>query len=54
MVRRAKKLELIKIAFTTNLSTFDSKILLTLKIMDFENVLLTKVIHVYVMKGMNA
>jgi hypothetical protein len=28
--------------------------LLTLKIMDFENVALTKVAHVYVIKGMNA
>jgi hypothetical protein len=27
---------------------------LTLKIMDFENVPLTKVIHVYVKEGMNA
>jgi len=27
---------------------------LTLKIMDFENVSLTKIIHVYVIKGMNA
>jgi hypothetical protein len=27
---------------------------LTLKIMDFQNVALTKVIHIYVIKGMNA
>jgi len=27
---------------------------LTLKIMDFENVPLTKVVHVYVIEGMNA
>jgi hypothetical protein len=27
---------------------------LTLKIMDFENVILTKIIHIYVIEGMNA
>jgi hypothetical protein len=31
-----------------------SKVLVTLKIMDFENALLTKVVHSYVIKGMNA
>jgi hypothetical protein len=30
------------------------KILLTLKIMDFENVILIKVVHIYVIEGMNA
>jgi hypothetical protein len=30
------------------------KILLTLKIMDFENVILIKVVHIYLIKGMNA
>jgi len=54
MIRRAKKLELMKIAFITNLSTFDSKMFLTLKFMDFENVFLTKVVHVYVIEDMNA
>jgi len=54
MVRRAKGLELMKIVFVTHLSTFGSKVLLTLKIMDFENVVLTKVVHTYVIKGMNA
>jgi hypothetical protein len=28
--------------------------LLTLKIMDFQNMALTKVIHIYVIEGMNA
>jgi hypothetical protein len=37
-----------------NLSTFGSKVILNLKIMDFENVPLTKVVHVYVIDGMNA
>jgi hypothetical protein len=31
-----------------------SKVLMSLKIMDFENVLLTKIVHSYVIKGMNA
>ncbi len=54
MMRRAKRLELMKIVFTTNLNTFGSKVFLTLKIMDFENVFLIKVIHVYVIKGLNS
>ncbi len=44
----------MKIIFMTNLSTFGSRVCLTLKIMDFENMPLTKVIHVYVIEGMNA
>jgi hypothetical protein len=36
------------------LSTFGSKMLSTLKIMEFENVPLTKVVHVYVIEDMNA
>jgi len=42
------------IFFITHLNTFGSKALLTLKIMDFENVFFTKAIHIYVIKGMNA
>jgi hypothetical protein len=53
-VRKAKGLELMKIIFIMNLNTFGSKMFLTLKIMDFENVPLIKVAHVYVTKGMNA
>jgi hypothetical protein len=44
----------MKIDFITDLKTFRSKMLLTLKNMDFENVLLTKVVCVYVIQGMNA
>jgi hypothetical protein len=54
MIRREKGLELMKIIFITDLSTFRSKVFLTLKIMDFENVPLTKVVYVYVIEGMNA
>jgi hypothetical protein len=54
MIRKAKGLELIKIIFITNLNTFGSKVFLILKIMDFENVSLTKVVHIYVIEGMNA
>jgi len=46
MFRKAKGLELMKIIFITNLSTFGSNMLLTLKIMDFENVVLTKFVHI--------
>jgi hypothetical protein len=54
IIRREKGLELMKIVFITNLNTFGSKVLLTLKIMDFENVTLTKVVHIYVIMGINA
>jgi hypothetical protein len=54
MIRREKGLELMKIVFITDLSTFGSKMILTLKIMDFENAALTKVVHMYVIEGMNA
>jgi hypothetical protein len=33
---------------------YEKSLLLTLKIMDFENVPSTKVAHVYVIEGMNA
>jgi hypothetical protein len=52
IIRRAKGLERMKIIFITYLSTYASKVLLTLKIMNFENVGLTKVVHIYM--GMNA
>jgi hypothetical protein len=54
MIREAKGLELMKTSFITYLNTFGSKMFLTLKIMDLENVFSTKVIHIYVIKGMNA
>ncbi len=54
IIRKAKGFELMKIIFIINLSTFGFKMFLTLKIMDFENVPLTKFIHVYVIEGMSA
>ncbi len=54
MISMANGLRLMKFFFITDLSTFGSKVLLTLKIMDFENVFLTKVVHVYLIEGMNA
>jgi hypothetical protein len=54
MIISTKGLELMKVIFVTNLSTFASNVLLTLKTMDFENVASTKVVHIYVIKGMNA
>jgi hypothetical protein len=54
MIRKEKGLELMKYFFITHLNTFGSKMFLTLKIMDFGNVVLTKVIHIYVIKGINA
>jgi hypothetical protein len=40
--------------FITHSNTFGSKVLLTLKIMDFENVPLTKIVHISMIKCMNA
>jgi len=54
MIIRAKALELMKIIFIIDLNTFGSKVLSTLKIIDFESVPLTKVVHVYVVNGINA
>ncbi len=54
MIRRAKGLELMKIIFISHLLTFDSKVFLMLKIMDFENVNLIKVVPIYMIKSMNA
>jgi hypothetical protein len=54
MIRRAKGLKVMKIVFIIDLNTFGSKMFLTLKIMDFENVPLTKVVHVYAIECMNA
>jgi hypothetical protein len=54
MIRREKRFEVIIFFLITHLSTFGSKVFLTLKIMDFENVLFTKVVHIYVIKGINA
>ncbi len=54
IIRKAKGLELMIFSLIIDLSTFRSKMFLTLKIMDFENVPLTKVVYVYVIKGMNA
>jgi hypothetical protein len=44
MIRRAKGLKLIFKKIILN--TFGSKVFLTVKIMDFENVALTKVVHI--------
>jgi hypothetical protein len=50
MTRKVKELELMKTVFITHFNTFGSKMFLTLKIMDFENVVLTKVVRIYVIK----
>jgi len=54
MIRREKGLELMNFFCITHLNTFGSKVFLTLKIMDFENVALTKVVRIYVIDNMNA
>jgi hypothetical protein len=41
MTRRVEELELMKIIFIIDLSAFSSNVLLTLKVIDFENVVLT-------------
>jgi len=54
MIRRAKGLEQMKIVFIIDFSIFGSNVFLSLKIMEFDNVPLKKVIHIYLIKGMNA
>jgi hypothetical protein len=54
MIRRANIFDMMNYFFITDLSTFGSKVFLTLKIMDFENVLSTKVVRVYLIETMNA
>jgi hypothetical protein len=54
MIKKAKGFELMKVVFITYVNKFGSKMLLALKIMDFENVFSTKIVHVYIIKGMNA
>jgi hypothetical protein len=54
MIRKAKGFELMKNVFITHLSTFGSKMFLTLKLWIFENVPIIKVIHIYGIEGMNA
>jgi len=49
-----KGLELMIFFYITNLSTFEPNVFLTLKIMNSENVVLAKVVHINVIKGMNA
>ncbi len=54
MIKMETRFELMKIVFIIDLNTFGSKVFLTLKIMDFENVPLRKFVHVYMIEGMNA
>jgi hypothetical protein len=54
MIIRANRLELMKIVYIANFNTFGSNMFLTVKIMDFENVTSTKVVHIYVKEAMNA
>jgi len=54
MIRKVKGFELMKIVFITHLNTFGSKVFLTLKIMDYKNVILTKVVHIRMIEGMSA
>jgi hypothetical protein len=49
--QKSKKIEIGEIHFY---NIFGFNVLLALKIMNFENVTLTKIIHFYVIKNMNA
>jgi hypothetical protein len=54
MIRKARGFELMNLLFITHLNTFGSKVFLILKIMNFENMPLMKVVHIFVIEGMNA
>jgi hypothetical protein len=51
MIRKPKGFVLMKIIFIINLNTFGSKVFLHLKIMDFDDMFLTKVVHVHVVES---
>ncbi len=53
IIKKAKGLELMIIFFIIDLNTFGSKLFLALKIMDFENVFLSEVVHVCMIENMN-
>ncbi len=52
ILEKKKTLKIGEICFKTHLSTFSSNVFLTLKIIKFENVSLTQVIHFYVFKAL--
>jgi hypothetical protein len=54
MIRKTKGSELMNFFLITNLSSFGSNMFFILKLMDFENVALAKIIHIYMIKVMNA
>jgi hypothetical protein len=54
VIKKEKELKLVKFIFTTHLNTFGSNTFLALKIMNYEYVVLTKVIHLCVVKNMNS
>jgi hypothetical protein len=43
----------MKLFLINDLDTFSSNVFLTLKIINFEDVILTKVVHIYVIEDMN-
>jgi hypothetical protein len=54
MIRKVKAFEKMIIFFNNPFEPFGSKMLLTIKIMDFENVALTKkIVNIYVIEDMN-
>jgi hypothetical protein len=48
-----KELRLTKNLFVTHIYTFGSNMLLALEIINFDDVSLTKVVHFYMVKGMD-
>jgi hypothetical protein len=47
IIIKEKGFDIMKIIYITNLNTFGSNVLLTLQIMDFENVVLTKKMFIF-------
>jgi hypothetical protein len=54
IIRKTKALEIVEIHVKTHLNTFVSNMFLILKIMNFENVFSTKVIHFDVIQNLAA
>jgi hypothetical protein len=53
MIRKAKELKLMNLFLITHLNKFGSKLFFALKIMDFENETLIKVVDIYAIERMN-
>jgi hypothetical protein len=53
MIRKEKGFKLMNFLLRNDLDIFSSNVFLILKILNFENVILTNVVHIYVIEDVN-